>query len=358
MVFFALTAVVSWERLILDHDSPGVAQVAVWASGMVVVFCAVSGHWFSLVARAGTAAAVSWLTTAAVLTFGPIDRSWGIGESLGLGILLAEVIRKLPAPQALGLGLAVGTAAVIAPMRDEQPGPISTVVGVVTLCVAATFTYIRGLDTEHKLAVADARIKERLHIARELHDLVAHHVTGIIIQVNAVRLVLDEADRVKAGLDDIEVSGKQAMTAMRRLVSLLRAGGGAPREPIPGVADIPTAAVALTRSGVQVSMDIDPELADLRPDLAAGVYRIVREALTNVGKHANHVTKVRVCVKRDALGWVDIEVTDNGRAGGSRFATSGFGLIGLRERITELGGTLQSGRISTGGWRLTAHLPV
>jgi signal transduction histidine kinase len=285
ILFFALIAVVSWERLALDQQH-GVLQVSVWVSGLAVVFCAVSGRWFSLTTRAGAAAAVSWLTTAAVLTFGPVNRSWGVGESLALGILLAQAIRWLPAPQALGFGLALGSAAIIAPMRDEQPGPFASVIGVLTLCVAATFAYIRGLDSEHKSAVWDARIKERMHIARELHDLVAHHITGIVIQTNAIRLVLDKPDRVREMLNDIEAAGTQAMAAMQRLVGLLRDDSAAPLDPTPGIADIPTAAAPLSRSGVKINMNIDHTLVDLRPDVAAGVYRIVREALTNVARYA------------------------------------------------------------------------
>jgi signal transduction histidine kinase len=357
VIALALTAVVSWERLAVDDGHHGLPQIAVWASGLIVVFCAVSGRWFKLQPRAAVGAAVSWLTTASVLTFGPIENSWGVGESIGLQILMAQVLRKLPAPQALGLGLALGTAAIIAPLRDEHPGPFSSAVGVATLCVAATFVYLRGLDTDHRSAVAEARAKERLSIARELHDLVAHHITGIVIQTNAIRLVLDKPDRVKEDLDDIETAGVQAMAAMRRLVALLRDDDAAPLDPTPGLADIPATGAALTASGVRVNMDIDPTLADLRPDLAAGVYRIVREALTNVGKHAYRVTKVDVRVSRDTQGGIDIEVIDNGHGDASRFAVSGFGLIGLRERLMELGGTLHSGRMDTGGWQLKAHLP-
>jgi signal transduction histidine kinase len=357
VIALALTAVVSWERLAVDDGHHGLPQIAVWTSGLLVVFCAVSGRWFKVQLRAGVAAGVSWVTTASVLTFGPIENSWGVGESLGLQILMAQVIRKLPAPQALGMGLALGTAAIIAPMRDESPGPFSSAVGVATLCVAATFVYLRELDTEHRSAVTEVRIKERLSIARELHDLVAHHITGIVIQTNAIRLVLDKPDRVKEMLDDIETAGVQAMASMRRLVALLREDTAAPLDPTPGLADIPAAGLSLRRSGVKVNMDIDPALTGLRSDLAAGVYRIVREALTNVGKHAHRVTTVDVKVSRDTDGGVDIEVTDDGRGDVSRLAVSGFGLIGLRERLSELGGTLHSGRMDSGGWRLKAHLP-
>ena len=83
----------------------------------------------------------------------------------------------------------------------------------------------------------------------------------------------------------------------------------------------------------------------------------MREALTNVGKHAHRVTEVDVRVSRDTDGGIDIEVTDDGRGDTSRFAASGFGLIGLKERLTELGGTLHSGRLASGGWQLKAHLP-
>ncbi|GIH07988.1 two-component sensor histidine kinase [Rhizocola hellebori] len=355
---FALAAVVSWERLSIDKGQHDLVRIALWISGLAVIFCALSGRWFPLTARAGAAAGVSWLTTAAVLTLGPIDHSWGVGESIGLGILMAQSIRKLPSPQALGLGLALGTAAIIAPMRDEQPGPFSSAIGVLTLCTAATFVYLRGLDSEHRLAVSETRIRERLSIARELHDLVAHHITGIVIQTNAIRLVLNRPQEVKEKLDDIEEAGKQAMTAMRRLVSLLRDSSTAPLDPTPGIAEIPAVAVPLRRSGVHVAMDLDPALAGVRPDLAAGIYRIVREALTNVGKHARGVTRVDVEVRSDSAGDIDIEVTDDGRGETSRFAISGFGLIGLKERIMELGGSLQSGRMAGGGWRLKAHLPA
>ncbi len=354
----SLVAVVSAERLVIGQVL-GPLQIATWFSGLVVVGCAISGHWFSLVARAGVAAAISWLTTASVLSFGPIEHSWGLGEALALGVLLAQVIRSLPAPEATGLGLALGTAAIVAPLRDENQGIFSTIVAVITLSVGAAFIYVRVLDAQRHLAVADARSNERLAIARELHDLVAHHITGVVVQANAIRLVLDKPDRVKEMLNDIEAAGSQAMAAMRRLVALLRDDTSPPLDPTPGIADISAATAALRSSGVDVDVAIDPALRRLRPDVAAGVHRIIREALTNVGKHAQGVSRVAVKVNQDARGGIDIEVTDNGRAEGAvRPGSGGFGLIGLRERVSEFGGTLHTGRLADGGWQLKAHLPA
>lgn len=338
-----LVAAVTWERLAIGGPL-GAENLAVWVSGLAVVACAVSGRWFDLTARAAVAVGVSWLTTTLVIILGPVEHSWGLGESLALGFLMAQVIRTLPARRAALLGVALGTAAIVAPLRDEHTGPFSTVLGVLTLCVAAAFTYIRVLDAQRGVQIAQARSRERLELARELHDLVAQHITGILMLLRGAR-------NEPTLLDEIETAGQRAMAAMRRLVALLRDDSAPRLDPAASVAAIDWDAQALRRQGIRVDVEVDVELDG---QAATGVYRIVREALTNVGKHAHGATHVTVSVTREGED-IAIEVTDDGR--GDAEPGSGFGLVGLRERLEELGGTLQSGPRATGGWRVRASLP-
>lgn len=344
-----LVAAVSVERLMLGRVGP--ENVAVWVSGLIVVACVVTGRWFTLTARAVAAAAVSLLTTIGIVIVGPIEHSWGLGESVALGILLAQVIRTLPARRAALLGGALGAAAIVAPVRDEHVGPIATVVGVVTLGVALAFAYIRILDQQRAVEIAETRSRERLEIARELHDLVAQHISGIMILIRGVRA---DPSRTSRTLDEIETAGAQAMAAMRRLVKLLRDEGTPRLDPAPELARLEADAELLRHKGLRVDMEV---AEPLRHNLPVGVYRIVRETLTNVGKHAHGATRATVRVKQAAGGGIDIEVTDDGHPDPQAKPGNGFGLVGLRERLEELGGTLQSGPIEPHGWRVRAHLP-
>ncbi|MFD4669732.1 sensor histidine kinase [Lentzea sp. NPDC058450] len=200
------------------------------------------------------------------------------------------------------------------------------------------------------LAAEDqARRDERLDMARELHDVVAHHVTGMLVQAQAALVVAaQDKDKACAMLPGIVEGGTDALGAMSAMVRTLRDNGTA------------TATTDLTadlhqlaeKSGLPVRTHV--ELAEVRPELGRSVLRIVQEALTNVRKHAFDATSVEVEVRSTADA-VLLSVVDNGRTRPAH--SGGFGLVGMRERVSELGGRFFAG--ATGdGWLVTAELPL
>ena len=207
-------------------------------------------------------------------------------------------------------------------------------------------------------AVAD----ERLRIARDLHDIVAHAMSVIAIRSGVARVVLDtEPDEVREALGIIEKTSKRALAEMRLLVGVLRESeDDAALTPAPGLADLPDLIDQIGQAGVNVDLDIDSE-GDT-PTLPAGVdlsaYRIIQEALTNVVRHAGPTTAhVTVRHRQDQL---EIQVVDDGAPVGRPESLTpegqGHGLVGMRERVNLFGGNLSAAR-SGSGFRVFASLP-
>lgn len=195
-----------------------------------------------------------------------------------------------------------------------------------------------------------ARRDERLDMARELHDVVAHHVTGMLVQAQAALVVAEQdKDRACGMLPGIVESGTDALGAMSAMVRTLRDNGAAT-----ATSDLAADLHRLAeRSGLPVRTNIELT-ADVRPELGRSVLRLVQEALTNARKHAFDATSVEVDVRLTASA-VLLSVVDNGRARPSH--SGGFGLVGMRERVHELGGRFFAG--ATGeGWLVTAELPL
>ncbi len=212
-----------------------------------------------------------------------------------------------------------------------------------------------------------ARANERTAIARELHDVVAHHVASIVLRVGVARHVLTDADpRVTTVLDDVHATGGAALADLRRLVTVLRDPQAPPDEPAivsiePG--SLPAALSAAVQrarlTGVIVDAAIDPALSTLDAVRGLAVLRLTQEGLTNVARHAGPTAQARLVVTvRD--GAVDWEVADDGGTeGGRQTATgTGHGITGMRERVEVLGGELEAGPADGGrGWLLRTRLP-
>jgi signal transduction histidine kinase len=198
---------------------------------------------------------------------------------------------------------------------------------------------------------------ERLRIARELHDVVAHSVSVVAIQAGAAQSVLDtEPQRARQPLDAIESSAREALTEMRRLLGVLRDEGAEPTfAPQPGLADVELLLERVREAGLAVDLTVHGQPRSLPTGVDLSAFRIVQEALTNVLKHsgAGH-TRVTVSYRTDA---VQLEVADDGRPHGS-FRPGGQGLVGMRERVALHGGTLATGEQPSGGFAVTAVLPV
>jgi signal transduction histidine kinase len=212
----------------------------------------------------------------------------------------------------------------------------------------------RGDQIEREAAqqVALAASDERARIAREMHDVVAHGLSMIVVQADGARYAAGQDPQLAAAtLETIAATGRASLTEMRQTLGLLRSDDGAELRPQPGIADL---------AGLVVGDDIDatlPDPATLVPDgVALTAYRVVQEALTNVRKHAGPGVRVRVVVAVDRE--VAVLVEDDGRGAAVTDGGHGLGLVGMRERVAAHDGTLEAGPRSGGGWRVAARLPL
>jgi signal transduction histidine kinase len=204
----------------------------------------------------------------------------------------------------------------------------------------------------------DAIRRERARIARELHDVIAHGMSVMVVQADAARHGLDPADEeTRAALTEIERTGRESLREMRRLLGLLRDGGesAAALEPQPGMTTVDALVQSVRQAGLPVDLRISGEARPLSPGVDIAAYRIVQEALTNALRHAG---PARATVE---IGYDDREITlrieDTGRATGTARGPGGNGLIGMRERALLYGGSFDAGR-RPDGFVVTASLPL
>jgi signal transduction histidine kinase len=218
------------------------------------------------------------------------------------------------------------------------------------------------LEREREEKARQAVIQERLRIARELHDVVAHSLSVIGIQAGAARLVLDadpHPTRVREAVAAIEATANHAMAEMRRALGILRAtdGSGAALAPLPGLGQLPALLDQLRSAGLPVDLTVTGTPRPLATSIDLSLYRIVQEALTNALKHAR-ATRAEVVVGYGAQA-VTVEVTDDGRGPSPSVARShGAGTIGMRERVALFGGELQVGPRAQGGYAVRVCLPT
>ena len=213
------------------------------------------------------------------------------------------------------------------------------------------------LEREAAQQVALAAADERARIAREMHDVVAHGLSVIVVQADGARYAAGQDPAVaSSALEAISATGREALTEMRRLLGLLRADDGAGLRPQPGLADLDALVAEARTAGAHVEATL-PEPGTGVPDgVALTAYRVVQEALTNVRKHAGPGVTVRVVVRvSDA---VDVLVEDDGRGAAVPSDGHGLGLVGMRERVGVHGGHLEAGPRPGGGFRVAARLPL
>ncbi len=203
--------------------------------------------------------------------------------------------------------------------------------------------------------IDQAKAREREQLARELHDTVAHHVSGIAIQAQAGRAIAaSHPERAVEALAIIEVAAARTLTELRAIVGVLRASQETEFAPQPGVAEVEQLATdGQMRPCVEVTLF--GEFDDLSPAVGAAIYRLTQESITNARRHARHATQVTVAVTGDA-DQVRLTIDDDGSAAGGR-APSGYGLVGMQERASLLGGTFHAGPAAGRGWRVEAVLP-
>lgn len=217
---------------------------------------------------------------------------------------------------------------------------------------------IERLRSEKEQQARQVAAQERARIARELHDVIAHSVSVMVIQAGAAQKTLrHNASDAERALDFVRDTGQQAIGELGRLLGVLRDDsaeiGLAPQ---PTLAELPTLIAETCRAGLPVSLRTEGTPRPFAAGVELAVYRIVQEALTNTRKHAGPASSASVLL-RYGPGEVAVEITDDG-AGTSNGYGGGHGLVGMRERVTAYGGTFAAGRSADGGFAVTARIPV
>jgi signal transduction histidine kinase len=219
----------------------------------------------------------------------------------------------------------------------------------------------RERDQQAMLAVAD----ERARISRDMHDIVAHSLSVMIaLSDGAAAAVHSDPEAAVTTMGQASALGRQALGEVRRLLGDEHGAGVAPEPldlaPQPGIAQLDELVERVRTAGLTVEFTMAGQEPDLPPGIQLTVYRMIQEALTNVLKHAPAATRATVALYFRA-GVIDIQVENDDRtppAARTPTGRAGRGLAGMRERAAVFGGTIESGRLADGGWRVTSHLPV
>lgn len=263
---------------------------------------------------------------------------WGSGREIVLGTVFVAVV------------VALGMYASSGGWTDVFGGSV-LVLSLVAL--AAVFRY--RADLWHRRQ-REIRNRERLALARELHDTVAHHVSAIAVQAQAGGVVASlQPDKAADVLAAIESEASLTLAEMRSMVRVLREEEAVAYSPQPGVADLPALARADTTPTVEVSLD--GSSAGLAGPVDAALYRLAQESLTNALRHARGASRVGIDVRREGDA-VRLRVSDDGRTEPGPAPEPGFGLLGMAERADLLGGSFSAGPGPAGGWLVEAVLPV
>jgi signal transduction histidine kinase len=216
-----------------------------------------------------------------------------------------------------------------------------------------------SLEREQDAARGQAALEERLRIARDLHDLVGHGLSAIAVQSGTARVALGagDLDAVRTALGHVEATSRSAMREMRTVVGMLREQSPTATEGAPDLDGLPALLEQAGRAGVRADLDPVGDLAQVPPVVGRCAYRVVQEALTNVIRHAPGAETTVRLEARD--GWLYVEVTDRGGTGaGTVPASGGHGLVGMRERVEMLHGTVYAGPLEGGGWTVQVTLPL
>jgi signal transduction histidine kinase len=214
------------------------------------------------------------------------------------------------------------------------------------------------LQREQEAATRLAVDRERARLARELHDVVGHNVSVMVVQAGAARKVMGTTpDLAREALLAVEAGGRAAMTELRQVIGLLTVDrDGIELTPLPGLERLPELAARIRETGTPVTLTVSGTVESLPAGVDLAAYRVVQEALTNAVKHAAGAAVTIVVTGTPEE--LRVEVTDTGGAPSVDGPGSGRGLAGLRERLTVYGGTLTAGRRPTGGFRVVAVLPL
>lgn len=301
------------------------------------------------------------------------------GLMLPVLVVLYTIARNQPWRTAAVIGVAVALLASVAEIAWGEPlkdhGAVGAVTGAIAQCAAAValglytgarYKVLEGLREradrlarERELLTAQAITEERLRIARELHDVVAHNVSLMVVQAQALSATAGD-DRVSESTDKIADLGRQAMAEMNRTLKLIRANQAEAPElsPHPGLADLDGLLEQSRTAGLEVELTVEGDPRGLSQSADLSAFRIIQEALTNVIKHAAGArVSITLCYRATELS---LQIIDSGTGVPLDLPSSGaagHGVMGMRERATVFGGTLTAEPGTDQGFAVTATLP-
>ena len=322
--------------------------------------------------------AVVTAATGTVTAAGSASLPYGVLLGVALYISALRLPRRKSIPLALAVAAALGAAMVFSLFTAIRPQlPVEIVEDFVPLAgawfigdsVAARRRYQAGLVAQTARERATEVREERVRIAREMHDVVAHALAVITVQAGVGRCLAGKRPReASAALESIEAISRTAQDELRVMLGLLRDGdaGTAPLAPTPRLVDVKDLADTVRASGIDVELRMSGTDRQLSPSLELSIYRVMQEALTNVVKHAPGARAVAELAV--SAGMVRLDVRDDGgRLDGPRLdggepavaaLSRGHGIVGMRERIGAFGGWLVAGPVAGGGFQVTAQVPV
>jgi signal transduction histidine kinase len=384
-LLIAVLAVAGMLELIVGRDSPGAPTTSLWFSVPAVAvlvlplfarrrfpFAAPAAYW--LLAAALTyvdgvlipfIGSLGVVGLATAFLFGNLrdDRKAGLGLAIVLGSIVV-VVANIPGPQSTSDLIFIPLRFVVAWIagyalreRSEQAEAAEIRATLAERDREAAEMRAVLAEREREAAARIAVAEERARIARELHDIVAHAVSVMVLQVGAVRHNLPEApEEDREALGRVEAAGRTALAEMRRLLGAMRRNGdGVELAPQPGLDSLDSLADDVARAGLPVHIHLDGDPVALPRAIDLSSYRIVQEGLTNALKHAR-ATQADVTIRYRA-NRVELEVRDDG-AGGATSDGLGHGLVGIGERVKIYGGEMTAGPAPDGGFVLSARLPV
>ena len=244
-------------------------------------------------------------------------------------------------------------------LKDAVPFAVVTVVAMLLArrIVGERERRLQLAERERDVAAREAVVAERARIARELHDVVAHSVSVMVVQAQAGPRLLAAPERAREAFDSIESTGREALVELRRLLGVLRGGDEhAATAPQPGLGALDALLAQVREAGLRVDLRIEGEPLRLPAGIDLSAYRIVQEALTNTLKHAGRA-EAEVIVRYGPRS-VELEILDNGAGPRTSANGSGHGLVGMRERVVLYGGSLETGSRDGHGFAVRARLPL
>jgi signal transduction histidine kinase len=397
----SVAALVAIERFLIRSGAVADALVSIPAAFALAALAAVFADWpRSRAWIVPISIALATLSLVAALAHDahglPREAFWILTLEAVLLLFLGLIARWAAITGAVMAGILTAAAASATLLRVTGPTSALEAVGVVSAWAlvasapVALGLYLRVIETRRAQAVLDARRAQRLQLAHDLHDFVAHDVTAMVVQAQAAQIIAaQDPQKVASTLRGIEEAGLEALGSLDRTVHTLRdAHAPGSRPPsfdqsgeiqggdacLPSLEDIfGLVGRFATTDRLPVRLEFDP-LSDARitPAVASAAYRVVREALTNVRRHAHDSTHVEVRVSRvSEIGGAALAVTITNTVAGRgdlrvRFqrhesSPAGLGLVGLAERVEELGGSFAAGTLDDAGvpgWKVSAALPV